>query len=107
MLRALPIDEYADWLARDVPWVGDTQVSTEFTPQVKRLVETIGAEQLSAVDLRERLGLSDAKSFRQRYLRPALDACLVEMTILDKPQSRNQQYRLTAQGRNLLSVYGS
>jgi len=38
--------------------------------------------------------LSDAKSFRQRYLLPALTEKLIEMTIPDKPNSRLQKYRL-------------
>ena len=39
------------------------------------------------------LGLSDRKSFRERYLQPALAAGLIEYTIPDKPTSRNQRYR--------------
>ncbi len=40
------------------------------------------------------LSLSDRKSFRERYLRPALQAGLIEMTLPDKPNSRLQKYRL-------------
>jgi hypothetical protein len=43
----------------------------------------------------EALGLSDRKSMTERYLRPALAAWLIEMTIPDKPNSRNQKYRIT------------
>nr|WP_298269795.1 hypothetical protein [Geobacter sp.] len=42
------------------------------------------------------------KNFRLIYLRPALDAGLIEMTIPDKPRSSNQRYRLTAKGRQFL-----
>ena len=38
-------------------------------------------------------------AFRERYLKPALDLGLIEMTIPGKPNSRLQQYRLTDQGR--------
>jgi hypothetical protein len=34
--------------------------------------------------------------FRLVYLRPALDAGLIEMTQPDKPRSSKQKYRLTA-----------
>jgi hypothetical protein len=40
------------------------------------------------------LGLSDRKSFRERYLLTALQAGLIEMTLPDKPNSRLQKYRL-------------
>lgn len=48
--------------------------------------------------LQTALGLKDRKSFRDRYLRPALDAGLIAMPLPDKPNSRLQQYRLTAEG---------
>ncbi len=47
------------------------------------------------------LGLSDRKSFSERYLRPALAQGLLEMTVPDKPRSRMQQYRLTEAGIRL------
>ena len=34
-------------------------------------------------------------SFRESYLRPALDLGLIEMTIPDKPRSSAQKYRRT------------
>lgn len=48
------------------------------------------------------LGLSDRKSFRERYLDPAFSLELTEMTIPDKPRSSKQKYRLTTKGRQLL-----
>lgn len=41
------------------------------------------------------LQLKDDKHFRQLYLIPAIEQGLIEMTIPDKPRSRNQKYRLT------------
>ncbi len=38
--------------------------------------------------LQSALGLSDRKSFRERYLKPAVADGLIEMTIPDKPNSR-------------------
>ena len=52
--------------------------------------------------LREAFGLGNDEHFRKAYLLPALRAGLIEMTIPDKPRSRNQRYRLTPQGRELL-----
>ena len=45
----------------------------------------------------------DRKSFRERYLKPALDEGLIEMTIPEKPNSRLQKYRLTDKGRRWLA----
>ena len=53
---------------------------------------------MSRETLQAALGLSDRKSFRDRYLKPALAEGLIEMTIPDKPNSRLQKYRLTAKG---------
>ncbi len=39
--------------------------------------------------------------FTTAYLKPALDAGLIEMTLPDKPTSRNQRYRRTAAGQAL------
>ncbi|MBK8802863.1 MAG: Fic family protein [Fibrobacteres bacterium] len=74
------------------------QVAPQVTPQVERLLEAIGSHERSRPDLQERLGLADRKSFRERYLAPALEADLVEFTIPEKPNSRLQMYRLTAMG---------
>ena len=54
--------------------------------------------------LQAALGLSDRKSFRERYINPALAEGLIEMTIPDKPNSRLQKYRLTDKGRQWLAI---
>jgi len=40
----------------------------------------------------ENLGIKAKENFRQNYLRPAIEMGLVEMTVPDKPRSRNQRY---------------
>jgi Fic family protein len=74
------------------------QVTPQVTPQVARLLEVMNGE-MSREALQSALKLQDRKSFRERYLKPALDKSLIEMTIPDKPNSRLQQYRLTENGR--------
>lgn len=69
------------------------QVSDQETDQVKLLLECMGSDELSAVQIMERLGLSHRPTFRKNYLHPALDKGFIEMTIPDKPNSRNQKYR--------------
>ena len=108
------VEEYARDIERDVPWLRDDdsnvpstpQVTPQVTLQVKRLLATLGSKELDARELRGLLGLSDAKSFRQLYLRKAIDAGLVEMTIPDKPHSRNQRYRLTRLGMKVNETLG-
>lgn len=44
-------------------------------------------------EMMDYLGLTDSKNFRERYLVPLLEAGKIEMTIPDKPNSKNQKYR--------------
>lgn len=69
------------------------QVAPQVTPQVKELLSVIKGE-MSRDELQTVLGLQDRKSFSERYLKPALTAGLIEMTIPEKPNSRLQKYRL-------------
>ena len=69
------------------------QENDQVTDQVKALLNCMGNEELSAAQLMKRLGLSHRPTFRKNYLHPALNSGLIEMTIPDKPTSRNQRYR--------------
>ena len=42
--------------------------------------------------LMEQLGLKSKETIRRHYIHPALELNLIQMTIPDKPQSRNQRY---------------
>jgi Fic family protein len=81
------------------------QVSPQVTQQVGELLAAIRGE-MGREALQSALGLSDRKSFRARYLKPALADGLIEMTIPDKPNSRLQKYRLTDKGRQWLAQHG-
>lgn len=72
----------------------DDNVEEQRDPLVDKLREAIGNDVLSAFEIMKRLGLSHRPTFRQNYLNPALSNGIVEMTIPDKPNSRNQKYRL-------------
>ncbi len=78
---------------------------SEVTPQVGRLL-TVRDGELRREELQARIGLADRRHFRTAYLRPALNAGLIEMTIPDKPQSSKQRYRLTSEGRRWLEEGG-
>lgn len=77
------------------------QVTPHVTPQVTRLLNLMTKE-MSREQMQSALALQDRKSFRERYLLPALNAQLIEMTIPEKPQSRFQCYRLTEKGKIML-----
>jgi len=73
--------------------------SDQVTDQVKKLLRALRQEPKSAASLMKALGLSHRPSFRKRYLRPALDAGLIEMTKPETPNATDQRYRRTAKGR--------
>ena len=77
------------------------QVTPQVTPQVASLLKAIQAE-MNREAIQSALGLHDRKSFRERYLKPALAEGLIEMTLPDKPNSRLQKYRLTDKGHQWL-----
>ena len=58
-----------------------------------RLAQALGRRTLSAAQLMERLGLTHRPTFRKNYLNPALEAGLIEYTLPEKPNSKNQKYR--------------
>jgi Fic family protein len=76
------------------------QVAPQVTPQVDALLAVIKGE-MSREALQTALGLSDRKSFREVYLKPALNCGLIEMTIPDKPNSRLQKYRRASMTRQI------
>lgn len=69
------------------------QVSDQDKSPVERLLSVLGSNVLSAAELMQRLGLSHKPTFRKNYLNPAIEQSLIERTIPDKPNSRNQRYR--------------
>lgn len=69
---------------------------------VARVVLALAAGEMAPSALWERLGLKHRPTFRETYLRPALELGLVEPTIPDRPTSPLQKYRLTKEGCSLL-----
>ena len=69
------------------------QVADQDKTPTERLLYVLSDKTLSATELMDRLGLSHKPTFRKNYLNPALEQNLLERTIPDKPNSRNQKYR--------------
>ncbi|HPS62555.1 MAG TPA: putative DNA binding domain-containing protein [Bacteroidales bacterium] len=73
------------------------QDSMQATMQVKSLVCAVTGE-MSRKEIQDKLTLQNRDYFRKSYLIPALTIGLVELTLPDKPNSKNQKYRLTEKG---------
>ena len=76
------------------------EVTAEVTGEVRLLKKLSGA--MTRKDVCDAFGLSNAEQFCKAHLLPALEAGLIEMTIPDKPRSRNQRHRLAPARRELL-----
>lgn len=66
----------------------------EYLPEaVQKLLEVMEYDvPYTSKALMEKLGLSSKEGFRRNYLHPSLKMNLIQMTIPDKPNSRNQRY---------------
>ena len=80
------------------------QESDHQSDQVMRLLRTLQKSQRSTSDLMIELRLAHRPTFRKNYIHPALATGLIEMTQSDTPRARNQKYRLTARGRELINT---
>lgn len=68
----------------------DTEQMTEY---VKKLLSAMEMDtSYTATCLMKKLGLKSKETFRKNYLNPAMELNLVEMTVPEKPRSRNQRY---------------
>ena len=74
----------------------DQDNDQDVEPQIRRLLEVMGNRTISATELMKMLNLSHRPTFRKNYLNPAIELGLIERTIPDKPNSRNQRYRKAA-----------
>ena len=76
------------------------QATMDVTMDVEWLNELKG--EMYRADPQAALKLKNDNHFRKAYLVPAIEAGLIEMTIPDKPRSRNQKYRLTKKGKRTI-----
>ena len=56
---------------------------------------------MSRTELMRKLNLKHSFNFRKNYLEPSMKDGYIEMTIPNKPNSKNQKYRLTMKGKKL------
>lgn len=106
-------DDQLAALARSTPPVATPVVTPVVTPvatpvarsseslidEVQRKVLAVLRDgTLSTAELAAKVGISQPKNLRRRYLRLLLDMGFVEYTVPQKPNSRLQKYRLTENG---------
>jgi Fic family protein len=68
------------------------QVAEQVTEQVEKLMHVISITPKSANQLMELVGIKHKLTFRDNYLKPAIELGLVLMTVPDKPRSSLQKY---------------
>lgn len=71
-----------------------SEIDTEerLPEKISKLISVMTYEPMSAKEIMELLGLTRGQTFRESYLKPAIERGLVAMTEPNKPNSRNQKY---------------
>jgi len=64
----------------------------------KSALRTLNGKECSPSELRFALSLDNRASLPKNVLKPLLESAPIEMTIKDKPNSRDQKYCLTSEG---------
>ena len=81
-------------------------VGTQLAPSVENVDRLIlfCSEPRSFAELMSFMDVTDRTKFRRKYIHPLLKAGILEQTIPDKPNSRNQKYQLTIKGIELINT---
>ena len=82
------IDKILDEIAEQI-----SSSAEDVSEYVKKLLDVMEYDvPYTLASLMELLGLKSKETIRRHYIHPALGLNLIQMTIPDKPQSRNQRY---------------
>ena len=79
------------------------QVAGQVSAEVLKMLEIMSGE-MTRVEIQAALGLKGRANFEERYLKPAMEMGLVDMTRPDKPRSSKQRYRTTQAGHAVLEI---
>ena len=105
--RYMMIDAPAEWKMPDseqAPHKHPTstpQVQDELhtnNPDIVKMVQAIGCQELTVKEMMEKLGLKDRKNVLNLYLNPAIADGYVRLLYPDKPNHPRQRYLLTVKG---------
>ena len=82
------IDKILDEIAEQI-----SASAENISEYIKKLLDVMDYDMpYTLTSLMELLGLKSKETIRRHYIHPALKLNLIQMTIPDKPQSRNQRY---------------
>ncbi|MBQ1652736.1 MAG: hypothetical protein II060_03020, partial [Bacteroidales bacterium] len=76
--------------------------TSNVSTQVINLLSIL-SDEMSVMAMMQRLGFTSRRMFIENYLAPAISAGFVEMTQPNSPKSPTQKYRLTKEGKSILS----
>ncbi len=82
-----------------------SQDTDHLSPHVRFLSTLVDDNSSSIGELMEAIGLKDRKSFRERYLKEAMEKGVLEFVYPDQPNSPKQRYRLTELGKKLKAEF--
>jgi ATP-dependent DNA helicase RecG len=78
------------------------QVTGQVSAEILKMIEIMSGE-MTRAEIQAALGLKGRANFEERYLKPAMEMGLVDMTRPDKLHSSKQRYRTTPAGRAVLN----
>ena len=80
------------------------QVGTKLFPDIENIDKLMFfcIEKRSVTEMLSFINLSDRTKFRKKYIYPLLGSGILQMTIPDKPNSREQRYSLTQYGLDII-----
>lgn len=67
-------------------------------PNILRIVQAVGAQELSVKEIMDGIGLKDRKNVLNLYLNPAITGGYIRLLYPDKPRHPRQKYLLTDKG---------
>ena len=81
----------------------DEKMSQQATPEIRFLLSKLVGE-MTRQDIQDALELPNPRNLN-KYLKPAIEQGVLEMTLPYKPSSSNQRYRLTTLGQRCLAAH--
>ena len=96
----------AESMSTEVSRTSTEQVTEHVTEQVRSLLFCLKTKPLGRRDAMVCIGLNSRPTFVYDYLKPAIQAGFVEMTLPNSPKSPTQKYRLTTKGKDFLAKEG-